>query len=68
MQTLPLSHALAEFLLQLVMLFHGGAEKLMIPVQLLGRKKSVSGQQSCVSCSCICPSTFSICSWTCRIL
>ncbi len=39
MQTLPLSHALAEFPLQLIMFFHGGAEKLVIPVQLLGCKK-----------------------------
>jgi len=39
MQTLPLNHALAKFPVQLIMFFHSGAEKLVIPVQFLGCQK-----------------------------
>ena len=38
-QLFPLFHKLIELPLQLVVFFHGGAEKLMVAVKLLGSQK-----------------------------
>jgi len=39
MQLFPLVHILSQFLLQIIVLLHGGAEKLVVAIELLGRKK-----------------------------